>query len=188
MEKVLDFKEFKQECLREGLSPSQVAERVFSQQYPPPEKSVQLYCESDIANTNIEYIDLFEIFLTILMEGIFIKCSPVNTDTLKHFDANLLDRLRPWLKSMGFDINVSEYPPICDELTKKEHNKYYCRVALKCDPTWETYFEMRNITNNYHFIFGGNSPNFKKKKCTFDNLYCIFEVNHIIYKIQFKFI
>lgn len=170
-----------------GHSPEDIAEQVFRQP-PPAEKTVQLYCESDAKNGKIDTIDIFEIFLTILMEGILIRYAPVTAETLKLFNEESLNNLRPWLRSMGFDIKVDTYPDKCNDSIKKEYNKHYCKAILKCDPSWNTWFEIKNITKNYHFILGNKSPCIKGRKCTMDNLYCIFINNNITYKIAFKFI
>lgn len=171
----------------DGQSPEDIAEQVFTQP-PQPEKTVQLYCESAIKDGKIDAIDIFEIFLTMLMEGILIRYSPVTAETLKYFNEESLDKLRPWLRSMGFDIKVETYPVKCDDSVKKEFNKQYCKAILKCDPSWNAWFEMKNIEKNYHFILGNKSPIIKGKKGTMDNLYCIFINNNITYKIAFKFI
>jgi hypothetical protein len=160
--------------------PYDIAEIVFKE--PPGEpKSYQLCCESETENT-IAPLDLFEIFLTIMMEGIFLKNS-ITCETLKLFNEKIITDLRPWLHSLGYNVNI-------DTISNKEtdvYRQYYCKVILRDDPSWNQYFELHdNITKNYHYIFGRDSPYFCGEKCTLDNLFAIFTLNGMVYKISFN--
>lgn len=160
--------------------PYEVAEIVFRNPVSEP-KSYQLYCESE-AEHNIAPLDIFEIFLTIMMEGIFIK-NNVNEELLKLFDENALFNLQPWLHSLGYHVNVD----VIEKQNTVEYEQYYCKIILRDDPSWTQYFEMHNeITKRYHYIFGGNSPYFRGSSCTLKNLFAIFTLNSKIYKISFN--
>jgi hypothetical protein len=160
--------------------PVDIAEIIFTNP-PSDKKNYQLYCESDIGDT-INSIDLFEIFLTITMEGIFLK-NTVDSNSIKLFNDTTITTLQPWLESLGFQVNVTSY----DRLDTEPYDKYYCKIILRCDPAWSQYFELHDdITCDYHFIFGGNSPYIRGKTCTLDNLFAIFTNGCNVYKINFK--
>lgn len=161
--------------------PYDVAEIVFKN-LPREPKIYQLCCESETENTNVP-LDIFEIFLTIMMEGIYIK-NNITSETLKLFNETTITELRPWLYSLGYNVNV-------DVISNKDisaYEQYYCKVILREDPSWNQYFELHSneITRNYHFIFGGKSPYMQGEKCTLNNLFAIFTLNSMVYKISFN--
>lgn len=162
--------------------PCNVAKAIFNN--PPAEpKSFQLFCQSD-EGTIIAPLDLFEIFLTITTEGIFIK-NIVNSETFRNsFTEQTILGLKPWINSLGFDVKVETMPK--DETGK--YKNYYCKVILRCDPSWATYFEIhKNIAKDYHYIFGGESPYIMgNSDCTMENLYAIFVIKSTVYKISFE--
>jgi len=167
-----------------GNLPIDIANIVFNEE-PPAEKSVQLYCHTD-NNDKVTSLEIFEIFLTILTEGIFIKYKPVTEETFKMFSEETLTNLQPWLRGLGFDVIVKAFPSTCDIQEQKEFKNYYCKVIMKCDSSWTQYFEIHNVEKDYHFILGSNSPYIKGKNCTLDNLFCVFVINDMTYKISFK--
>ena len=158
-----------------------IAKIVFSNP-PNNEKSYQLICESETSE-QLEVLDIFEIFLNILVEGIFIK-NTINTDTIKHFNIDVILSLRPWLRSLGFDVDVLELPIQKTDM----YRDYYCKVILRADPSWEQYFDMHENLNGktYNFIFGGDSPYIRKQSCSLENLFAIFVFGSNVYKITFK--
>lgn len=170
--------------------PHEIAQIVFRKPYEPP-KSYQLFCESP-NNTTIEYLDIFELFATIMMEGMLVKYGNITSDTLKIFNENHILSLQPWFNSLGFNVGVQKINRDQIEL----YDKYYCKIILRNDPSWKMYFEMheQEITTDYHFILGGNSPhiqrkyenNTSKEKCTLDKLFAIFIANSFVYKITFN--
>lgn len=163
--------------------PCDVAKIVFSNA-PEAPKSCQLYCESD-TNEKLTPVDIFEIFLTILVEGMFIKFNPITKDTLKSFDENVILKLSPWLQSLGFDTTVD----VLQKENVSDYDKHYCKIILRSDPSWEQYFETHeNIVKDYHFIFGGDSPYIHNQKCGLDNMFAIIILNKKVYKIAFKYI
>jgi hypothetical protein len=170
--------------------PKDIATIIFNN---PPEgdKSHQMICESlteESLNTN----DLFEIFLTIMMEGLFIKNPNINSDTLKMFNEKILCDLNPWLRSIGFST-IIEIVPYSE---KKLFDNYYCKVILQCDPAWSAYFDAKELTVPYHFVLNSNCSMFHIIECknlqnkTFNlrDLFAIFIFNNNVYKIFFNFI
>jgi len=162
--------------------PTDIAQIVFKSE-PQPQKTYQMFCESD-EGTSIAPLDLFEIFLTILLEGVFIRYHPITADTIKNFNEELLSDLRPWLHSLGFNVNIDTFP----KNKVERYENYYCKVILRSDPSWVPYFDMHpnDITKDYHFIFGGNSPYINSSTCDLKNLYAVFVINQTVHKISFN--
>lgn len=170
----------------EKTLPEDIAKLVFSEQ-PTEQKSYQLYCEADEENKSIDSIDIFEIFMTILVEGIFIRCGGnVSKEILDSFDSNTVLSLNPWLHSLGYSVVVEEIP----KENVPEYENYYCNIIFRKDPSWNGYFSLHptEIKKDYHYIFGGNSPYIHSEKCTLNNLYAIHGKKNMIYKISFKYI
>jgi hypothetical protein len=161
--------------------PNEIAKIVFSSE-PSPPKTFDLCCQE--IHTQTEMIDIFEIFLTILLEGILMKY-PITADSIKHLTPETITNLQPWLNSMGFNVDVAVVSQSDTEL----YEEYYCKVILREDPAWSTYFELHeNITEDYHFIFGGESPYFSNEECTLENLFSIFVFQNRIFKMSFSLI
>lgn len=170
----------------EGTLPEDIARRVFSES-PVEQKSYQLYCDADEENKSIDSIDIFEIFMTILVEGIFIRCGgDVTKEILNSFNSDTILSLNPWLHSLGYAVNVTEIP----KENTSEYENYYCNIIFRKEPSWSGYFDLHanDIKKDYHYIFGGNSPYIHNEKCTLNNLYAIYGKKNMIYKISFKFI
>lgn len=163
----------------DDMDPQDIAHIIFSEQ-PKPEKSHQMLGQS-IDGSQLAFVDVFEVFVNILMEGIFIRYPNISSETLKQFDSTMITNLSPWLRSLGFDVNVHQ----CSVVDKNDYENFYCKIILKCDPCWAGWFEIKNIENNYHFILGGNSHFLHNIKCTQDNMFAVFIMNDIVYKISF---
>lgn len=161
--------------------PNEIAKLVFNLD-PSPPKTYDLQCQEIESQTQI--IDVFEIFLTILMEGIFMKY-PITKESIKTFSPDVILNLQPWLNSMGYNANVS----VVDTKETESYKEYYCKVILREDPAWNTYFELHdNIIEDYHFIFGGDSPYFTNQDCTLDNMFAIFVFQNRVLKVSFSLI
>lgn len=160
--------------------PYEIANLIFNDQ-PAEPKKFQLYCEMEDGDRTTK-IDIFEIFMTIMMEGLFIK-NNVTCETLKMFNEETILSLQPYLNSLGYQVDV-------DVINKDDvelYSKFYCRIIMKCDPSWETYFDMhKELMKNYGFIFGANSPKIKGENCNLDNLFAIFSHKNLVYKISFR--
>lgn len=160
------------------LLPEKIANIVFDFE-PSSERKFQLFCDDDM-NDNYGIVTIFEIFLTLFIEGMFKKVSDpskINEETSM--------ALNPWLSMMGFNVIVKKY----DISEREKLKKYYSWVALKCDPSWSQYFKLSNIQKNYHFISGNLSPYKTAEHCSLENLFAKFSYdNECVYKIKFKFV
>lgn len=166
--------------------PEDIAKIVFSDQ-PAEPKSYQLYCQTDEDNKVIDALDLFEIFMTIMIEGIFVRCDGnVSREILNTINDNTISSLNPWLHSLGFNVNVSIIP----KENVSEYENYYCKVVFRNDPEWTGWFDIHsdNIKKDYHYILGQSSPYISGDKCTLNNMYAIHKWKSTIYKISFNYI
>jgi len=121
--------------------------------------------------------DLFEILLTILLEG-FQK---IGIKDLSNMDESTIESLNPYMQKIGFQYRVSQ----CDKYDKSEYEEYYCRILLRNESN-EHFFQMKGLTNMYHFILNGTYLESNKSKQHIDQLYSIFEVDNYVYTIKFK--
>lgn len=164
----------------QNLSPEDIAQNLFTNEPKEP-------CSCSIVTEEEASSDLtwwFEILVIILLEGlnIFADLSAINVDdiTVEH-----IENLNPWFKSIGFKLKVDSYD-INDLYDKQFYGKYYCKVILR-DKLHETFFIIKNIDKNYHFILNGTNLDENRAKKIFNELYLIFQNNKLTFKISFDF-
>jgi len=159
----------------ENKSPESIALILFSDD-PKPENSIQL----ELENTDPTFI--FEILITILMEGIQKKYGDLKKINYDTFNENLLLNLIPYFKSIGFNINIKKY----DKKNKEDYKDYYCKVILN-DSMWDQFFEMKKIEKDYHFFINPSfvyNNNFNELK----QVRSIFIVKDTVYNINFNYL
>ena len=150
----------------ESIDPIEIANILFSNE-PKNECSIQL-CD-------VEDIDmLFEILITILMEGIekinFIdQLDDIDDETLSDFLINI----KKWFISMGFTIHINK-------TQKNNKDDYYCKIITK-NGTYGHIFMIKNIDKNYSFLL---NPKYIKSNEIF-NTYAIYVAPE--YKLEIKF-
>ena len=159
-----------------GMSPQDIATHIFNDD---PKKPYSYQIISAEEQNDITFI--FEIGLVILLEGFNILTGNLENINLDNFNIHHIKNLNPWFNSLGFDIIVS-----ANNIKDKENlKKYYCNILLNREDT-KYIFQKNKINNNYHFFinemyFKGNSFN------KLSDIFAIFIVNNIIYKISFDF-
>lgn len=165
--------------------PVDIANIIFSQE-PQQSKTYQLFCsENNNDGNGSSVIDIFEIFLTIMIEGINVRCGgSISKEAFMACDENTILSLQPWLNSLGYRVNVSTIP----KENKPDYETFYCQIALSADPVWKLYFEMKQFLTNYQFILGDKSPFYLNQNCFLQNLYAVLIKNNVVYKISFDFI
>lgn len=157
-------------------SPLHIAQTIFNKPYQPPKS----YCILNYdENSNVSI--MFEILLTIYMEGINILLNGWNNLNLDELSEDLLFTPNPWFNSLGFKLNIFE---INKNLTDFDFYKnYYCKIKLKLDEP--VFFEMKNIDNDYHFVINGDFYHENKNENNIENLFAIYIYKNKIYQIQF---
>jgi len=156
-------------------SPENIAEIIFNED-PKPENSIQL----ELNNT--EFVFIFEILITILLEGFKIKYSDLKNINSNSFNENYILNFNPFFKSMGFNINVNKY----EKKNRDDYKNYYCKVVLR-DNEWGGFFELKNINKDYHFFINPDyiyENNFNKM----NDVGCIFIFKENVYLIKFNFL
>lgn len=161
---------------------SELAKIIFSTP-PKPPKSQQILIQQAIENSSYQVLDIFEIFLTILMEGIIVLLN-TSWKNMEQFNEDTLLGLKPWLWSLGFTVHVQKLNRISDQHL---FNNYYCKTLLRCDPSWASYFDIKHIDAPYTFLLGNNSPYIKKTELNLTTLFAIFIYNDDVYKIHFNY-
>ena len=160
----------------EELSPASVAEKIFSKN-PKQCCSVQL-----LSDDCIDTINLFEILITIMMEGLCINNNNLEHIDLKNFNQNYIHHLNPWFNSIGYDIECKAH----DSILKPEFDKYYCRIVVKTK-LYKTFFEIKNTEKNFHFLVNGNHLKDNLVKKNINEIYAVFnnDETDLFYTIRF---
>ena len=148
-----------------------IATAIFNTE-PKNKKELSILFDMDDNNCPTK-LDLFEIFLSILVEGMIIKYSPITMDKMKTITEESILYLQPWMESIGFHVKVERIED------KEMISENYCKIIFQCDPEWTNYFEIIKYDYPYRFIFGDKSPYMKGKQCTFENMYAIFPIKDI---------
>ena len=149
-------------------TPYELAKNIFTQE---PQKPYSKLFELDNKNEDVSY--LFEVVLNIMLEGMEILTNGLNTTDFTQFNEDYILNLNPWLESLGVKVNVKQINSDTD---------YYCKIIIN-NNSWKTYYKMKNINKNFHFLL---SQNYNKQ--AYDKLESyksIFINNTTIYQIYF---
>lgn len=161
----------------DDFTPESVAQTIFTKD-PLPACSCQIISEQNM--DDVTYI--FEILIIILMEGLEILSGDLTKANLNELTEEHIKILNPWFNSLGFNIKVA-----CYDISEKElYNKQYCKIIIK-DKLQEMFFEMKNITKNYHFTLNGDYLEQNKKKTNLKDLHTIFIINNKVFRTYFEF-
>lgn len=166
----------------EDMTPETIAELLFSK-IPDDPATNQLLIDIPKNDENIgTYI--YEILLTILMEGIMKFNNNLENTNLDDVQLIHIEALNPWFKSLKFELKVEELNKIEDSI---EHYKYYySKIILKKMPEYEMLFEINHIDKNYTFFL---NPLYIKESYPFINLneiYSVIFLGNKIFKIKFN--
>ena len=157
-----------------NYSPEDIALALFSQDPKDPcSHQILAYQEG----TDLTYI--FEILITILMEGLDYLAGNLNDVDLTKFDEEYITMLEPWLEMIVFKINVFVYDT-------DYYGKYYCKVILNTEENKQEFLS-KKINKNYHFLLNGIYLDDNKNQTELNKLYCLFSINDLVYRISFDF-
>jgi plasmid maintenance system killer protein len=159
-------------------SPEKIAKIIFAEE---PKDPLTRRLKLDDNKYNVIYI--FEILITILMEGFQIITNNFESVDFNEFTKNSITYFEPWFNSLGFKLCAFEYDK---DIDADFYDKYYCKAIIKNKLT-ETLFIIKNITKSYHFFINGDNLLENKKHKDLDKLYAIFINNDKVYKIYFDF-
>lgn len=158
-------------------TPEEIAEKLFTNE-PKKPFTYQIVAEGE--NADFPYI--FEILITILMEGLEILTGDLSVSNLDNFSKDHLICLLPWFKSLGFVLKVDEYT----EEEKTDYDSYYCRIIIRYKDNIPL-FQIKPTNKNYHFFINANSYEENNNKQNLKELYAILNLNQTVYKISFDF-
>jgi hypothetical protein len=162
-----------------NYTPKDIAQVLFSKEPAEPCTYMILAYED---GGDILYV--FEILITLLMEALDFQTGGLDTANLDDFTIEHLTALSPWFESVGFKLLIEE----CDKDDSVSYNEYYCKVRVKTR-LHETFFIMKNIAVNYHFLLNGDNLEANQAKTVISTLYAVFiNDNNKVYKIGFDFI
>lgn len=159
------------------VNPDEMAKVVFGSA-PKLPGSYVIY---DVSETDNEYI--FQMILTFFMEGLAHFNDDLKQVDLTKFNIDVLQSLKPYMRSVGFDLNVEQYDQN-NESDNEYYNKYYCKIVLK-QQDWFRFESDSRITKNYLFSI---KPYDNIERNNFTDYYAIFYKNNVeVYKISFDF-
>ena len=160
----------------EDHSPEQVAQALFQGAPKDPCSNVILSYQEGTDLTSI-----FEILVTILLEGLNIFSGGIDEIELENFTSSHIIGVNPYFYSMGFKIFVE----IGDEDDLNFYHEYHCRIILNNESHLKYFFVQNNINKNYHFLLNGYNLEKNQNKKYLNQIYAIFACNNKVYKIYF---
>jgi len=160
------------------FSPEMIAQSIFTKD-PKDPCTHQILAYQDGAD--LTYV--FEILITILLEGLDILTGGLKEADLSSFTSTHVTALNPWFQSLGFDISVD----VKDINDKDSYKDYYCRTVIN-NKLNETLFIMKNIPHKtYHFFLNGQYLDQNKAKTNLKDIYGVFRTDNHAYLISFDF-
>lgn len=199
------MQEFEEPENLQDFSPKDIAQTIFRNE-PLDPNSCRIVSDDD----DQDLIYIFEILLTIFLEGFDILTGGLDKIKLDDFSENHVNMMKPWFQSLGFNIKSSEY----DIQDKDMYNEYYCKIILR-SPETETFFIMQklkftlwdlvphtdseeeiarqideeNLENleNYHFLINGEYQQQNREKKYLKDLYAVFLTKTKAFTIKFDF-
>lgn len=167
-----------------SLSPDDIADKIFSD-LPQKECTYNLNLSGNTNNMDTPFI--FEILISILLEGMAILHDDFENCDLKQINIDTIKSVSPYMRSLCFDLFVEEFNNK-NEYVNHNIDDFYCKIILKCDKEYTTYFIMKDLEKDFTFFFnpkyGKNYPKDRELK----NIYSILRVDDKTYKIYFNFI
>ena len=164
-------------------SPEMIAQTLFTNE-PKSPRSQQIVADPEDQVTDVTYI--FEILITIYMEGFDILSNGLNTININDITEDHIKSLRPWFHSIGFNINVDTYDQTTE--SKELYMDYYCKIMIRV-PLYETFFIMKKVTNkNYHFLLNGPFLEINRGKKYLRELSGVFLTSTKVFRITFDFL
>lgn len=155
-------------------TPEQIAQSIFA--IPPGDPMTNIIVSE---NSGQDAVYLFELVITIFMEGLGVLTHDLDSFDLNNLNANALMSVQPWLNSMGLRVKVTQ------ETKDSMGFDYYCRVTLKKQET--TFFEMKGINKFYTFRLNGNAMEAAKSKTNLKDIHALFRNGDDHWKISFDF-
>ncbi len=144
-------------------------------------KQEQIPCTVNIGlNTNTEELDLFQYYLTILLECICCYTDDFRNINVKSIDEKILSSFKPYLHTVGIILNIKQH----EKKDTDSYSNYYCRVMLK--NIEEGYFLIKKIPKNYTFIISHAYVNVDESLLKLKDLYAIFHSGDKTYSILFS--
>lgn len=185
----------------QGGTPQQIAKQLFSGEAKKPNSiGILPYSrgwDDDTASLN------FEILITIYMEGLlnilevikkeYAKVNgsisdndKLNWEVYKNIELDDLKFPVPWFKSIGYNIDITEYDA-CDDASKEYFNTSvkpdsYCKILLKFDPKDKLHFVRKLIVPDYTFLLCASYKQTNK----LEKIYAVLSKGDKFYKIWFS--
>lgn len=165
----------------EDFTPDAIANTLFHQEPKDP-----FTCRLLANPEEVDSIYLFELLITILMEGLDIMIGGLSTADLSNMTTDHITCLNPWFYSLGFKINIELFDRNENEDEINEYQEYYCKTVIR-NKVNEIIFEKNNVDKDYHFFINGHFLKKNQLKENLRDLYSVFINGNDVFKISFDF-
>lgn len=169
------------------LTPEDMAKELFSQSIDEIKENPQHIRQLILESSNV--VELFQILLIFLMEGIQIKLGDISKADLSCITTQMLLNLSPWLEVIGFKLQVKEFKIMVGQDYSEEKQQNSDRMLASkfgsehyCDIITLNEKGVSNMNKTYTFKIG------PKYYSDFDNLneiYALFSEGNRVFKINF---
>lgn len=153
----------------DDMSPEKIAEKIF-------DKEPMAKCSFEIVGAGYNIRDVFEILLTILMEGFAILNDGLKNVDLENIEKEHITAMTPWFESFGYSI-------IIGTIVGNNPEEHYCRTLLKNSYN-KHLFALNKIEKDYHFFV--NSKKYDNNYTSLGDVYSTFDTGKHTFKIYFK--
>jgi len=125
-------------------TPEEIANVLFTND-PPKKGSTYFSCYESESDSDLDVSTLFEIILTVVMEGLNIYYYGLDNVDYEDINPENILVVNRWMENIGVKVNCSEI--------KNSKEDEYCKIILKnnCSKSQIDYFKMEN-GKSYHFL------------------------------------
>jgi len=166
----------------EEMTPENIAEILFSKMPDNPFTKQLLFDIPENDENSGTYI--YEILLTILLEGIMKFNNNLENTNLDDVQLSHIEALNPWFNSLRFNLKINELNKL--EENEEEYKYYYSKIILKKMPEYEMLFEINHIDKNYTFFLNPLYIGEPYPFINFNEIYSVIFLGNRIFKISFE--
>ena len=168
----------------EEMTPENIAEILFSKM-PDDPLTKQLLIDIPENDENTSTF-IYEILLTILLEGIMKFNNNLENTNLDDVQLNHIEALNPWFNSLRFNLKINEFDKT--EENEEQYKYYYSKIILKKMPEYEMLFEINKIEKNYTFFLNSRYIKEPYPNNNLNEIYSIIILKNRVFKINFEII
>ena len=136
-----------------------------------------------ITDDTLTSLQLFEILITICLEGFDMISDDMTKFDYTQFEISYLTALNKWLNNIDFNINIDSF--ITSD--KQLYNNFYCRIVINTPQNAHLFTERKIQHEKYHLFINPNTYHeYNKHEKQLEEFYAVFTCNNMTYKIYFN--